>query len=97
MRESDSALQNNIIADETSVQNTAVSENVTGESIKTGPKKKFPDETLKDYSNFQSKLRNHFNVKVEVTRNNNGAGKIVIPFNSDDELSRIINILESKE
>ncbi len=57
--------------------------------------KKYPGVIGKDYSNYQSKLRNHFNVKVEVVHNNSGSGKIVIPFHSDDELANIINILES--
>jgi ParB family chromosome partitioning protein len=44
-------------------------------------------------------LRNHlsefFSTGVEFKRNNNGAGKIVIPFISDDDLERIIAIFDS--
>ena len=44
-------------------------------------------------------LRNHlsefFKASVEFRRNNKGAGKIVIPFVSDDDLERIIAIFDS--
>ena len=59
--------------------------------------KKVNNEIFKEYTSYQNKLRNHFNVKVEVVHNNNGIGKIVIPFHSDDELSKIISILESNK
>ncbi|MEE1176924.1 MAG: hypothetical protein U0K71_07955 [Paludibacteraceae bacterium] len=36
-----------------------------------------------------------FNVKSDLVRNNKGAGKITIPFGSDDELEKIIETLDS--
>ncbi len=96
MREVESVMQNKNNADETSPENSVDTGNVAGElPDNTHLKKKLPGEIM-DYSKFQKQMHNNFNVKVEVKRNNNGAGKIVIPFNSDDELARIISALESK-
>jgi len=39
---------------------------------------------------FKQKLSEYINKKVDIKRNNNGKGKIVIPFNSDDDLENII-------
>lgn len=39
-------------------------------------------------------LNQHFKAKVKVQKANNGSGKITIPFKSEDDLGRILNILE---
>lgn len=39
-------------------------------------------------------LRAVFNTKVNISRENNGKGKIVIPFKSDNDLKRIIDLLD---
>lgn len=39
-------------------------------------------------------LKNLFNKKVKLTRSINGSGKIVIPFKSDDELTKIVSIFD---
>jgi ParB family chromosome partitioning protein len=39
-------------------------------------------------------LNQHFKAKVKVQKANNGSGKITIPFRSEDDLGRILNILE---
>jgi ParB family chromosome partitioning protein len=39
-------------------------------------------------------LNNHFSAKVEFKRGANGNGKIIIPFKSDEDLERIIAILD---
>ncbi|NJK85231.1 MAG: ParB/RepB/Spo0J family partition protein [Bacteroidales bacterium] len=48
-----------------------------------------------EYEELKSHLAEFFKAKVNFVRNNNGAGKIVIPFKSDDELERIIAIFDS--
>lgn len=58
-------------------------------------KKKGIHETLSDYSHYQNQLRNRFNVKIEVKSSNQGEGKIIIPFHSDDELDKIVTMLDS--
>lgn len=40
-------------------------------------------------------LRAVFNTKVNISRENNGKGKIVIPFKSDNDLKRILDLLDA--
>jgi len=46
-----------------------------------------------EYRQLKSNLSSHFNTKVDVTLYNNGKGKIVIPFESDDDLERVVGVL----
>jgi ParB family chromosome partitioning protein len=47
-----------------------------------------------EYVQLKDHLSNHFGTSVVFTRNNKGAGKIVIPFSSDEELEKIIATLD---
>ena len=63
------------------------------EEIKKEPLKKsnlLPEE----YSNLKKHLSNYFGTNVAFKRDNNGKGKIVINFNTDDELERIVSIID---
>jgi ParB family transcriptional regulator, chromosome partitioning protein len=40
-------------------------------------------------------LRAVFNTKVNISQENNGKGKIVIPFKSDHDLKRILDLLDA--
>lgn len=55
------------------------------------PSKQLPEE----YEILKNRLQNIFNVKSDLVRNNKGVGKITIPFGSDDELEKIMEILDS--
>jgi ParB family chromosome partitioning protein len=46
------------------------------------------------YEALKNQLSDFFTAKVTFQHNNNGSGKIVIPFRSDDELERIIGIFD---
>ena len=46
------------------------------------------------YEELKNQLSDFFSAKVSFQHNNNGSGKIVIPFRSDDELERIIGIFD---
>lgn len=46
------------------------------------------------YDELRNQLSDFFSTKVTFQHNNNGSGKIVIPFRSDDELERIIGIFD---
>jgi len=48
----------------------------------------------KEYEDLTTHLSKHFGTKVDFKRNTKGTGKIVIPFTSDEELERIIAILD---
>lgn len=52
--------------------------------------KSLPEE----YLHLSNQISSVFDTKVQFTRGNNGNGKIVIPFNSDEDLERIIGILD---
>jgi len=49
---------------------------------------------VKEYEELTTHLSRHFGTKVDFKRNTKGSGKIVIPFTSDEELERIIAILD---
>jgi ParB family chromosome partitioning protein len=53
-----------------------------------------PNNVSIDYEKLKDHLQKHFSSKVQFRRNNNGVGKIVIPFESDDDLERIIAIFD---
>jgi ParB family chromosome partitioning protein len=46
------------------------------------------------YIQLQQHLSKYFLTKIEFKRNKSGKGKIIIPFNSDEDLERIIGILD---
>jgi len=48
-----------------------------------------------EFSDLQNKLANHFNTKVQLKCTTKGDGKIVIPFKSDEDLERILGVLDS--
>ena len=51
-------------------------------------------EITKDYETLKTHLSRFFSSKVQFSINNNGAGKIVIPFKTNDELERLIAIFD---
>jgi ParB family chromosome partitioning protein len=51
--------------------------------------------SLKEYKTLQHHLADFFQTEVELKRNNNGKGKIVIPFKSDEDLERILSIFDN--
>ncbi|MDQ1769865.1 ParB/RepB/Spo0J family partition protein [Labilibaculum sp. A4] len=48
----------------------------------------------KEYESLKDHLANHFSAKVDLKRTKNGKGKIIIPFTSDDDLERILAVLD---
>lgn len=52
-----------------------------------------PDD-LEGYEDLREHLSHFFGTSVDFKRNNNGAGKIVIPFKTDEDLQRIVSILD---
>jgi ParB family chromosome partitioning protein len=61
---------------------------------KNGPAKPKTKKALpKEFSNLEEQLTSHFDTKVQIQRNESGRGKIIIPFKSNEEIKRIIGIL----
>lgn len=57
--------------------------------------KKIPAETSTEaYDQLKLQLSNFFKTNIQFLRNDSGKGKIVIPFRSDEELEKIITILD---
>lgn len=69
----------------------------SGESIKSGGKTISAKGTQlsEEYSMLQNHLCTFFGTKVQLSCTNKGKGKISIPFNSDADLERIMEILDS--
>jgi ParB family transcriptional regulator, chromosome partitioning protein len=53
-----------------------------------------PKEVAQPYDSLKNQLAEFFKTNILFQRSNNGKGKIVIPFRSDDELERIIGIFD---
>ncbi len=53
------------------------------------------DETGRsDYEDLREHLSHYFGATIEFKRSNKGTGRIVIPFKSDEDLQRIVSILD---
>lgn len=57
------------------------------------PKSKFP----KEYQIIKNQLDKFFSMKTDLSMNDKGKGKIVIPFKSEKELERIVKIIENQK
>lgn len=57
-------------------------------------KKEVETAKTEEYQKLEEHLSNYFHSKVEFKRSNKGDGKIIIPFKSDEDLERIIGILD---
>lgn len=58
------------------------------------PVPKQVEVTYKEYELLRTHLSEFFQTDVELKRNNKGNGRIVIPFKSDEDLERILTILD---
>ncbi len=69
----------------------------SGESIESGRKKITPKgaKLSEEYTLLQNHLCNFFGTKVQLSCSPKGKGKISIPFNSEADLERIMEILDS--
>lgn len=52
------------------------------------------DEAPKEHGQLQDQLKRYFQVGVQFKRNHEGKGKIILTFNSDEELERILGKLD---
>lgn len=68
-----------------------------GETIEANGKKIAPKgaKLSEEYTTLQNHLCNFFGTKVQLSCSNKGKGKISIPFNSESDLERIMDILDS--
>jgi chromosome segregation DNA-binding protein len=71
-------------------------EELVRELNKGSKEKKAPSKNSlpKEYESLKDHLSQHFKTKVDLKRTNNGKGKIIIPFKSDDDLERILAVMD---
>ncbi|MGZ4055237.1 MAG: ParB/RepB/Spo0J family partition protein [Bacteroidia bacterium] len=74
----------------------AKSEIIAAGNGKSSSEKKSAKATLSvEQQNVVNDLRAVFNTKVQISKEANGKGKIVIPFKSDNDLKRILDLLDA--
>lgn len=68
-----------------------------GETIQSGGRKITPKRAQlpEEFNLLRRQLSGFFNTKVQLTCSEKGKGKISIPFNNEEELERIISILDT--
>ena len=79
-----------------------LSQDLSVRSVESLAKKAKVDENAKpaeeeprsDYEDLREHLSHYFGATVEFRRSNKGSGRIVIPFKSDEDLQRIVSILD---
>lgn len=64
------------------------------DQIKAQKKEKKTGKTETEYKELQNHLEKYFQSKIELKRNDKGKGKIIIHFQSDEGLEKIIGILD---
>jgi len=69
-------------------------ENLAKKSKNIEPDTEIPEETRSDYEDLREHLSHYFGATIEFKRSNKGTGRIVIPFKSDEDLQRIVSILD---
>ena len=60
----------------------------------TAKEKARPARLAEEYESLKDHLSKHFDSKIDLKRNDKGKGKIIIPFKSDDDLERILGVLD---
>ena len=76
------------------VEDIARSINETGTYTDTRTNKIHGEKLSKDYKILKEQLSSFFNTKVQMSYNSEGKGKITIPFDSDEKLEYIIDLLD---
>ncbi len=56
-----------------------------------------PVRLAEEYESLKDHLSKHFDSKIDLKRNDKGKGKIIIPFKSDDDLERILGVLDQMQ
>ena len=57
-------------------------------------KAKVEDRLPPEYAEVRKNLRNYLGARVDLKRNTNGKGQIIIPFINDKDLNRLLELIE---
>ncbi len=83
-----------ILSKELSVRDVELLARETGNRSTIKKKKtEMKDQLSFEFSKIQNILTSHFGAKIQLQRSNNGSGKIVIPFQNDEDLNRVLELL----
>ncbi len=74
------------------VESMARTEGAGSKKSSSGSAKK-PEGLTFEYTKIKNVLSSHFDANVQLTRSSNGSGKISIPFSDDQDLNRILELL----
>ena len=89
------SIYHHVIEEELSVRNIEdLVRNLTQPKEVENPDKRSARDLPFEYVNYRDNLRSYFKTRVQLSRTDKGSGKIVIPFNSDDELKKIVEMLQ---
>ena len=69
-------------------------ESLAKKSKASEPVSETTEESRSDYEDLREHLSHYFGATIEFKRSNKGTGRIVIPFKSDEDLQRIVSILD---
>lgn len=86
-----------IIDEGLSVRKTEEVIRQVNEKAKTAKTKNNKAKLPEEYKQLKEHLADRFNTNIDFKRNDNGRGKIIIPFKSDKDLERIMAILTAEE
>ncbi|MFP4046889.1 MAG: ParB/RepB/Spo0J family partition protein [Bacteroidales bacterium] len=86
-----------IIDEGLSVRKTEEVIRQVNEKAKTVKTKNNKSQLPEEYKQVKDHLADRFNTNIDFKRNDNGRGKIIIPFKSDKDLERIMAILTAEE
>ncbi|WP_016776871.1 ParB/RepB/Spo0J family partition protein [Anaerophaga thermohalophila] len=85
---------NQIVKNDLSVRKVEELVRKASQTEETKKKETKKDELPEEYEQLKQQLSNFFKTNIQFSRGNDGKGKIVIPFRSDDELEKIVNVLD---
>jgi len=91
------AIYEQIIKNDLSVRKVEELVRKMGEEKEQGAQSKIPDKYPKAYQAVKDNLSKILESNVDLSMNNKGRGKIVIPFKSARDLERIVDIITEKE
>jgi ParB family chromosome partitioning protein len=92
------SIYHHVVEEQLSVRNTEdLVRNLTEPKESSEIDKRSVRDLPLEYVNYRDNLRTYFKSRVQLSRNEKGAGKIVIPFSSDDELKKIVEMLQKIE
>lgn len=89
------SIYHHVVEEELSVRNTEdIVRNLNEQKETAEVDKRSARDLPMEYVNYRDNLRTYFKTRVQLSRNDKGSGKIVIPFNSDEELKKIVEMLQ---